>query len=552
MSLGRKLKVGLLLDSFEIPAWAFLMLEKIQAAESSEICLIVLNKPIQKSKFQKFWSNKNKLIYFAYSYLDNIIFNCKPDAFEKKDTRSFLKNIPVIRVNPKRKKYSDYISKDDIAQIKEHDIDIFIRLGFRILRGKILKVPRFGVWSYHHGDNKINRGGPAGFWEVFENHAQTGSILQILKEDLDNGLVLQRSYSLTDYYSVKKNRNNFYWKSLSFIPRKLDELYLTGEEVFFEKVKKENQGFECYKNRLYSIPKNREMSKLLCKKLCQIFYRLIHKLFFIKQWFLLCSLQEKKSFSFFRYKKILPPKDRCWADPHVITKDDKFYIFIEEVLYRTGKGHISVIEMDKKGICQKPVKIIEKPYHLSYPFIFEWESKFFMVPESKQNKTVELYECVKFPYEWKFKKNIMENIKAVDATPFYYQNKWWLFMNIIENNGASSLDELFLFYSDDIFNDQWTPHPKNPIATDVRSARPSGKIFKRGGKIIRPSQNCAHRYGYGLKFNEIIKLNETEYEEMEIGSVEPNWNNKIIATHTFNSVNGLTVADAMIIRPRIG
>ena len=47
-----------------------------------------------------------------------------------------------------------------------------------------------GVWSYHHGDNRVNRGGPAGFWEVFEQWDVTGSILQVLSEELDAGKTL--------------------------------------------------------------------------------------------------------------------------------------------------------------------------------------------------------------------------------------------------------------------------------------------------------------------------------------------------------------------------
>ncbi len=38
-----------------------------------------------------------------------------------------------------------------------------------------------------------------------------------------------------------------------------------------------------------------------------------------------------------------------------------------------NKGHISVIRMDEQGVYSEPVKVLERPYHLSYPFVFEWE-----------------------------------------------------------------------------------------------------------------------------------------------------------------------------------
>ena len=86
-------------------------------------------------------------------------------------------------------------SLEKIKSIKKYNLDVLIRFGFKILRGKILKSSKYGVWSYHHGDNNENRGGPAGYWEVFEGHHITGSVLQILNEDLDNGQILYRSFS---------------------------------------------------------------------------------------------------------------------------------------------------------------------------------------------------------------------------------------------------------------------------------------------------------------------------------------------------------------------
>ena len=48
--------------------------------------------------------------------------------------------------------------------------------------------------------------------------------------------------------------------------------------------------------------------------------------------------------------KIIPPKDRFWADPHVLFKDNKYYIFIEEYIFNKKKGHISVIQINKNII----------------------------------------------------------------------------------------------------------------------------------------------------------------------------------------------------------
>src|SRR2546427_6485060 len=94
--------------------------------------------------------------------------------------------------------------------------------------------------SYHHGDNRVNRGGPPGYWEVMESSPVTGTMLQVLTEDLDGGRVLYRSYSSTHDMSLADNKSNVQWKTLHFIPRKLKQLHDEGEETFFARVKEEN------------------------------------------------------------------------------------------------------------------------------------------------------------------------------------------------------------------------------------------------------------------------------------------------------------------------
>jgi len=90
--------------------------------------------------------------------------------------------VPLVSIRPVQTKFSDSMTDEDISRIESYEVDVLLRLGFRILRGKILRCARFGAWSYHHGDNRVNRGGPAGFWEVVLGLPETGSILQILTE----------------------------------------------------------------------------------------------------------------------------------------------------------------------------------------------------------------------------------------------------------------------------------------------------------------------------------------------------------------------------------
>ena len=558
-----KLRIGLLLNGTELVAWAYRMIEIIKDSDYAEISLIVENTlPAEKRRLTlvsqiarkirsgQFWTT---VIRLTLTTLERRLIGKPgglPNASKQVDGKDLLAGIEVIKVHPKRQGFSDYIEGDELARIQAHNIDVFIRLGFRILRGDILRSARYGVWSYHHGDNRVNRGGPPGYWEVMESSPVTGTMLQVLTEDLDGGRVLYRSYSSTHDMSLADNKSNVQWKTLHFIPRKLKQLHDEGEEIFFARVKEENAHPEFYDRRLYKVPTNSELGVLLWKKLLQKCRRKWNDALYFMQWFLLYDIREGISTSFWRFKHITPPKDRFWADPFIVARDNKYYVFIEEFPYATQKGHISLIVMNKDGSFEPPVRVLEAPYHLSYPFVFEFESNLYLIPESSANRTVELYKCTAFPLKWEFQRNLMNNCEVVDTTLFQWQGRWWMFLNQIQTEGASSWDELFLHYSDSPFSDNWTPHQRNPVVSDARSARPAGRLFVRDGRLYRPSQNCSGRYGYGFNICEITKLTETEYEEKIVSRVEPKWDKNVVSTHTINYEDGLTIIDGQLRRRR--
>lgn len=551
--MKEKLRIGLLVDNVKISAWQYAMIERIVNSYYAEVDLILLNdgiRNIHKSEFDKLKKNRNQVFYHLLKRIDRRLSNVKPDAFAKKDLSALLPDTPVLKVKPVMKKFSDYFEKGDIDKVKDHKIDILIRMGFRVLRGEILKSSRYGVWSFHHGDNSQMRGSPPGFWEVVENWPTTGAVLQIISEDLDGGKVLYRSWTCTDKLSVAKNKNKNYWKSLTFLPRKIEELYNLGETEFFKKNNNNNKDLDLYSERLYKVPSNSETLKLAVNQLIKIFRHFIKNLFYQSQWTLMFDLNKDMSMSLFRFRKIIPPKDSSWSAPHVIKQNGKYYVFIEEFLNSSNKGHISVIEIDNNGSYGHSKKALEKNYHLSYPFVFESGEKIYMVPDSHDNRTIEIYECVDFPHKWEHKMNLMDNIDAANTTLFHHNKKWWLFTAIKEYEGAAR-DELYVFYANELLTTEWKAHPLNPVISDARKAIPAGKMFVRNEKIYRPVRDCSLYCGYGIRIQKITVLSEADYDERTISSAKPHWNREITGTHSFAYEEGLTVVDSLIRRPKL-
>ncbi len=248
------------------------------------------------------------------------------------------------------------------------------------------------------------------------------------------------------------------------------------------------------------------------------------------------------------FHQLAPEKDRYWGDPFVMQKGDRYYVFIEEKIYTAGAGHIVCLTLDTDGQLLSQQVVLERPYHLSYPFLLEYGADLFMSPETAAHRTVEAYRCTRFPDQWEFHKTLMPDIYATDATILEHQGRFWLFANV-KQPGGSSLNALHLFWSTNPLAESWTAHPRNPVVLDIGSARPAGRIISRDGELIRPSQDSASRYGFALKFNRITRLTEDEYREETVAAFAPS-GSRIRATHTYNQAGGLTVIDAVIRRPK--
>jgi hypothetical protein len=557
----KKLRIGLLVDTRDLLAWESVMLEKIMNSYYAEIVLVVhnntapeehpmdrrqeINSPLRKTPKSLFLRALRRVTHTLRAKLENKVGGCVPYAFAVINDLKQFRSIPRLDVTSMQKQFSADIDPVDIERIREFDVDVFIRLGFGVLSGDILNVAKYGIWSFLHADNRINRGGPAGFWEVFYNLPVTGSTLQILSENLDGGKVICRAFSATCSVSVKRNRNSLYWKASFQLPRKLEELYLVGADIFFENVERNNEYLSIYSNRSFTMPKLSEEIVLVFRMLWRIYSNRIRNFFVTSQWILLFEIRNEFAPSFFRFSKIIPPRDRSWADPHVLIKDQRYYVFIEEFPHNQNKGYISVMEMEEDGTHTMPQRVLEEPYHLSNPFVFEHGGQIFLIPESAKNRSVDLYRCVSFPDKWERWETLLKDVHAVDTTVHFYQGKWWLFTNIREHESGSSDDDLFLFYSDVLQRGHWKAHPRNPIVSDVTRARPAGNIFEHKGKLYRPAQDCSIRYGYGMRIQEILKMSESEYLEREVVFIEPKWEEKIIATHTFSKAGRLIFGDAL-------
>jgi hypothetical protein len=242
---------------------------------------------------------------------------------------------------------------------------------------------------------------------------------------------------------------------------------------------------------------------------------------------------------------ILPPPDRFWADPFLWCRDGEVYVFVEEYLRTRAVGQISLLQL---GTDLQPIgpaiPILEEDRHLSYPFLLEYRGDLYMVPESARSRSVDIYRCERFPDLWVRQHSLLTDIEAADATLVEHEGRWWLFC--AARMGRTRINEsLYAFHADSPLSDRWIAHPGNPLVRDFSRGRPAGRILHAGdGRLIRPSQDCVPRYGFGLGLNVIDVLTPDRFGEHRIwhatGPSAGDWR----AMHHVDRHRGFVIMDA--------
>jgi hypothetical protein len=544
------LRVALLIDTMLQPLWVHRVVSRLRDSPYARLVLVVHNAsapPEPASIVQRWRERRPYLLYSLYRRLDRLVYGADVDPLELADMTPLVEGCASVEVRPRQTRFSDYFEDADLQRLRHERLDVALRLGFRILKGGILSLPRYGVWSFHHGDNTRKRGGPACFWEVMEQEPETGTILQVLTEDLDDGRVLYRSWSGTDRESLQRNIRGVYWKSAAFVDRVLREVYEEGE-ARVQRAQRET--FAVYDRPLYTVPTNRRMAPLLATQVVRSLSRWLHRRLRDKQWFLAYTrgsapagaADDVPATSLHRLSFLTPPPDRFWADPFPLYRDGRHYIFFEELLHRRGKGHIACVELGADGTpAGPPSTVLEEPHHLSYPFLLQHEGELYMIPEGAHSRTVTAYRCVEFPHRWEPCATLLEGMRAYDATVFEHGGRWWMFAGIPEEH-ASASEELHLFHAPSPFG-PWEAHRRNPVKSDVRGARPAGRVFTCGGSLYRPGQDSSVVYGYATIIHRITRIDLEDYEEEVVSRIDPAWAPGLVGTHTLNAAAGLTVLD---------
>jgi hypothetical protein len=419
--------------------------------------------------------------------------------------------------------------------VRQENFDLLIRCGSGILKGGILSSARLGIVSFHHADNRINRGGPAGFWEVYYRQAKTGFVVQRLNEELDGGAVILRGYIPTQdthLLNVAMLLSKSFYHLRSLLLRIAQTGQLPAAEAQLP-----------YSGKLFVAPRLHELIVYLYGQIVRSVYaRSRRALRYRERWGICFAKTGWREAVLWRGTRVETPAGRFLADPFVATRDGRSCVFAEDFVFQTSKAHISVFELTDAGARELGIAVKED-FHLSFPYLFEYDGSLFMCPESGAAKEIRIYECTEFPLKWKPAAVAMKNVAAADSMIFQSEGLWWLLTNISPTEPRDCGSELYLFWNTNPLSDNWRPHARNPIHIDPQIARNAG-LLKDDRELIRVAQSREFgSYGASATLFRITRISPDEYAEEPLSRITSGFVPGIHGAHHFHSNGAYSVWD---------
>ena len=522
--MKKKLKIGISLnDKINLKDGQIKILSDLINSEYLDLRILITNRNNNPKKKNFFY----KLITFfekKYLYISR-----------KKELKNIEKKISKIdKFNLQNENITHFLeNRENLKKFKKIDLLFFFEKN-NLVETKLVNFPKYGSWILDFG---VHNHLYAGFWECYFNRDVTKIEIQkvIFKNSKNIFLTVDKGYYSTKINSWFLNKDFILEKSAILIKKNLKLL-------FYKKIK---SNLKKNTDILRQNPNFLSLIFYILKKYPKaIFRKIFLKIFYFDKkkdlyepnhnpWNLhLDNMKKLKDINISKSLRIKPDKGEAWADPFLISFKNFDYIFFENFEFKNQKGKISCIKLKNGKILEK-FDILKKKYHLSYPFIWREKKKFFMIPETSNDKCVQIWRSINFPKKWSLYKKIFIGESCVDTTILNInKNERWIFTNKSDDKYMDHNSELYLFKTDTMFN-KIIPHELNPVIIDSRFARNAGNIFREDkNKLIRPSQlNIFDFYGRGLNLRLIKELNLRKYNETQFSTILPDFKININAIH---------------------
>ena len=487
--------MAVLVESLAVPEWVRWTVAQIEAREAFELAAVVPSAGPAGS--QRSPRSMTQVAYGLYGWVDTKVFG-RPRALREADLSTIL------------------FKRTGATDIGPLDVVVsFLPTNRTSWDGP---TPRYGLWAIAPMDDGRPASAASRFWELRAG-SQTVTTAIVAVED-GSGRVIAKGSAWADPLSLARTRDAAAWASAHLVLRSLRSLQREGAPVSRQEGLGDSR----------TLPRPAVTVGHLARTAVRAVAAKRRTAWRRAEWFVAVRARSADGRGMGQLRALPNPAGRYLADPFPIEVDGRHFLFMEDYSQAAGRAAISVSEAGLDGTWSPPRRVLERDHHLSYPFVFEQDGEIYMLPETGEAGRVELLRAVEFPYEWQLDRVLLDGLTAVDATLHVEDGFLWLFANVVE--GPGDRGELWLFSSRSL-DDDWVLHPRNPIVTDPGTARPAGRLFRRGGALIRPGQDCSRGYGAAVVLNRVDMLSPHEYRETPVGRIEPAWMPGVEGTHTF-------------------
>jgi hypothetical protein len=421
-----------------------------------------------------------------------------------------------------------------------------LQLDFILLFAQPSRVPeitqaaKFGAWYFAHGDiTRFLSSAPA-FWEVYCNHPVT--VATLLKADSNGaaGIVLKTGVLPTIPESFAENAETLF-SELPAWPVHVCRDITAGTATYF------NGEVVPLPASRYGMPHRLQFLALRAVERMNRIARYTRIKLLHIDWNVFRLTGSPGDFigkeARAEVTRICTSQSGTYlADPCVLQRNGKTYVFCEEYRHESLRGVIVALETSAEQLSH-PRVIIEHPYHASYPQILQHAGEVYCVAETASTGSIGLYRAIEFPYHWEYVRALISGFRAIDSTFLRYKGKWWLFCTSGDGPRRGDHSHLHIWYAYDLLG-EWQPHPKNPVKIDVRSSRPGGQFFTQDGRLYRPAQDCSGTYGTAIQINRVDVLTEDDFAETVVGTIRPPANGYSKGIHTISAAGAWCIVDA--------
>ena len=218
------------------------------------------------------------------------------------------------------------------------------------------------------------------------------------------------------------------------------------------------------------------------------------------------SLFPSSEFPALTHESVTDVKASFVADPFMIGR----YMFFEVLNHELDRGEIGLATSTNGFEWKYEQIVLREDFHLSYPYVFEWRNKHYMIPETLGANAACLYQADEFPLRWSRVAKLIDG-PCADPSIVRFSDLWWLFLCPFPYQH----DTLRLYFAEELTG-PWREHPKSPIIKgDQCRARPGGRMIVLNDKVVRFAQDCVPIYGTRVRAFDILELTTTSYIEVE-------------------------------------